>query len=366
VDLPAEECESLPLPIERLSAMSVSGQAKFHPLRYIQALADIFIERGGVIQEKCRVLKVDDDQSILQVETDIGYYESHHVIYATHVPPGITLIHLRYMPMRSYAMAVRLQSGEYPEDLAYDMYDPYHYYRTQEIDGEKYLIVGGEDHKTGDDTNTEAAFRKLESHIRTYFDVDKITHRWSSQYYEPADGMPYIGALPGHSDNILVATGFGGNGMTYGTLAALILTNIIYQEENPLIDLFSPSRIKPIAGFKNFVEHNTDVLRELMGKVFSKDGVREFAEIAPTEGRVIHVDRQYIGVYRDEAGALHTVHASCTHMGCNVRWNQAEKSWDCPCHGARYGVDGTVLNGPADRDLEYINLELVQPEGKSL
>lgn len=359
VGLPVRTETEIPVPRDFTRALSVSGQAKFHPLRYISALAQEFKYLGGVIVEQCRVMNVTEEKNLVNVETGAGMYQCQHVVYATHVPPGINLVHLRYTPLRSYAIAVRLASGNYPEDLAYDMYDPYHYYRTQEIDGEPYLIVGGEDHKTGDNTNTEACFNRLESHVRKHYTVAEITHRWSSQYYESMDGLPYIGILPGKSDRILVATGFGGNGMTYGTVSAQVLKSIILKEESELISLFSPSRIKPIAGLKNFTSHNLDVLKEVMSKIFSSGDVNSLADIAPAEGKVLTIEGRKVGIYKDEFGSVHAVSATCTHMGCDVSFNQTERSWDCPCHGARYSVDGRVLNGPADRDLEYMNIEMI-------
>jgi Rieske Fe-S protein len=186
-----------------------------------------------------------------------------------------------------------------------------------------------------------------------------VTHRWSSQYYEPADGLPYIGHFPGQGKKILVATGFGGNGMTYGTIAAQVLKNIVLELKSELADLFSPSRIKPVAAFKNFTEHNIDVFKQIARKIFSSPEAREFADLAPGEGKIFKIDGQNIGISKGPNGALHAVNADCTHMKCTVSWNLTEKSWDCPCHGARYTMDGKLLNGPASQDLEYTNLELV-------
>lgn len=359
VGVAAEEVAAIPVPVAFTRAMRVEGQAKFHPLRYITALAEAFIQAGGSIVEQTRVTGVYEENDRLHVETAQQIFTCNQLIYATHVPPGVNLIHLRYTPLRSYAIAVTLTDNAYPEHLSYDLYDPYHYYRTQEIDGTNYLIVGGEDHKTGEDVNTEARFNALEAHIRKHFSVDQVTHRWSSQYYDTTDGLPYIGVMPGHSERVLVATGFGGNGMTYGTLSALILKDLILQKENPLLKLFSPSRIKPVAGFKSFVQHNTDVLKEVISKLFTSEPNLMLADIAPGEGKIVSMDGRDVGVFKGAQGDLHAVHATCTHMGCTVNWNQTEKSWDCPCHGARFSVDGKVLNGPADRDLEYINTEML-------
>lgn len=360
VNLQVKYTSTLPIPFECIKAMVVPHQAKFHPTRYVMALAEAFEKEGGIILENCRITHIDENNELINAESEKGIFPCKHLIYATHIPPGINLLHLRCVPYRSYAMAVQLANDAYPVDLTYDMEDPYHYYRTQVIDGEKYFIAGGKDHKTGHESNTDAVFRNLENHLRKYFDTEAISHRWSSQYYEPADGLPYIGILPGHSENVLVATGFGGNGMIYSQMAADILSCKILQNENKLMDILSPSRIKPIAGFKNFTEHNFDVLKQIASKLFSEEHINGFADLAPGEGKVIQVDGHPIGVHKDESGYIHTVNATCTHLKCTVSWNIAEKSWDCPCHGARYSMDGRVLNGPADRDLEYINLELVE------
>jgi Rieske Fe-S protein len=253
-------------------------------------------------------------------------------------------------------MAVRLANEHYPAGLSYDMYDPYHYYRTQLIDGEQYLIIGGEDHKTAHGDNTNAPFNKLESHIRSHFNVRDIVYRWSSQYFEPADGLPYIGHLPGNPGKILVATGFGGNGITYSSVAARLLTDIVLEKENPNIELFDPNRIKPIAGFTNFVKENADVAKQLITGLFSKEKIHALADIAPGEGKVIQIDGHTLALYKDEAGEVHTLNSRCTHMKCTVNWSLAEKCWECPCHGARYDADGKVLTGPADMDLQKIIL----------
>jgi hypothetical protein len=253
-------------------------------------------------------------------------------------------------------MAVKLNEHDYPQDLAYDMYDPYHYYRTQEIDGQKYLIVGGEDHKTGENENTNKSFLQLESHIRSHFNVAEISHRWSSQYFEPVDGLPYIGKLPGANENVLVATGYGGNGMTYSHVAVLELSELILMKTSRYSELFSPGRIKPIAGFTDFVKHNTDVVGQFIGKWFATERLEQLSSLSADEGKVVKLNNETMALYKDQTGTLHAVNPTCTHMKCAVAWNAAEKSWDCPCHGARYSVDGEVLTGPADANLELIEL----------
>lgn len=354
--LSASYSNAIPVPIPFTKAIKVKDQAKFNPLPYIYTLAKEFEKAGGVIQQQCRVTASEVLETHVEVTTEKNTYQATDLIYATHIPPGVNLLHLRCIPYRSYAMAVKLE-GEYPANLSYDMYDPYHYYRTQIVDGQPYLIAGGEDHKTGEEDNTEQCFRKLESYIRQHFSIKEIVYKWSSQYFEPADGLPYIGRLPGQPDHVYVATGFGGNGMIYGTVSALLLTRLIMEEQPMAEVLFNPNRIKPIAGFTNFVTHNLDVAKQFLGKLFSANNLPQLADLAPGEGRVVSYDHHKIAIYKSEGGKLHAVSPTCTHLKCDVKWNTAEKSWDCPCHGARYDCDGKVLTGPADVALETISLE---------
>lgn len=346
----------IPVPIPFEQAIRINGQAKFHPTQYVYSLAEAFEALEGVIVQQCRVHKVEDNDTAVTVYTDNGTLQCRQFIYATHIPPGINLLHLRCAPYRSYAMAVTLKDDKYPEALAYDSYDPYHYYRTQKVRGKNYLIVGGEDHKTAHAENTDACFKKLEAHVRKYFNVEEVAFKWSSQYFEPADGLPYIGHLPGNPGNILVATGFGGNGMIYSQVAAITLRDIIVNKDEKYINIFNPNRIKPIAGFANFVKENADVAKQLISKWFSHEKINEVAALAAGEGRVVKFEGHTIALYKDEESNLHAVNPVCTHMKCSVAWNSAEKSWDCPCHGARYNIDGKVLTGPADKDLEIVEL----------
>jgi Rieske Fe-S protein len=270
------------------------------------------------------------------------------------------LLHLRCAPYRSYAVAVELNGDNYPDHLIYDLYDPYHYFRTQEVMGKRYLIVGGEDHKTAHEENTTACLLNLEAYVRRYYDVKSVPFKWSSQYYEPADGLPYIGHMPGSPNgNIYVATGFSGNGMTWSHVSALVLHSMLTGVESSYIDLFAPGRIKPVAGFTNFVKENVDVAKELVKGYFTREKIESLSELARGEGKVISYEGEKIALFKDEGGQLHAVSPICTHMKCNVAWNTAEQSWDCPCHGARYDCDGNVITGPASKGLAKIDLEEV-------
>lgn len=351
-----EFVNELPIPTSYQKCMRATDQAKFHPLRYLFALAAEFEKLGGHVLENCMVENVKEVDRGLLVTSSRGNIAANTVVYATHIPPGINILHLRCAPWRSYALALKLAGDRYPEGLMYDMKDPYHYYRTQMIDGEEFLIVGGKDHKTGDTENTNTPFLLLRAHVEGIFDVAEITHQWSSQYFEPADGLPYIGVMPGHSKNVFVATGFGGNGMIYSHVAAKELTSLIVSGNSLFDNLFSPSRIKPIAGFTNFVEHNADVVRHFVGKLLGDDHLEQFSSMAKGDGKVVKLDGESVALSKDLNGVLHAVSSVCTHMKCHVAWNVAELTWDCPCHGARYSMDGKVLTGPASHDLEPVAL----------
>jgi hypothetical protein len=350
-----EYTDTIPVPIPFTKAIVYRGQAQLHPTRYVYALAKAFEAAGGVIAQNCPVNGYDGGDE-LTIDTGLGPVKARHLIYATHIPPGINLLHFRCAPYRSYAMAFKLKEGVYPNGLAYDMYDPYHYYRTQEIDGEKYLIVGGEDHKTAHEKNTEACFRHLESHTRQHYQVEAPAFKWSSQYYEPSDGLAYIGHLPHNQGNVWVATGYSGNGITYSHIAAITLTELIMQGHSEFAELFDPNRVKPVAGFASFVKENVDVVAEFIGKRISREKLTDLADMAAGEARVVKYEGESIALYKDESGGLHAVNPVCTHAKCIVGWNRAEQSWDCPCHGARYSVDGEVLTGPARKGLSKVDL----------
>jgi Rieske Fe-S protein len=272
------------------------------------------------------------------------------------MPPNITVINFEAAPYRSYVIAVKLKSGKYPDALIYDCQDPYHYVRTHVIDGEELLLVGGADHKTGHDDPAKA-FADLEKYVHKYYNVSSVKYRWSSQYYIPADGLPYIGQLPFAADGVYCASGYNGNGMMLGSVAGKILSDLVRKRPSKYADLFSPSRIKPIDSFKEFVKENADVVYHFVADRINIHEVDYLKRLQPGTGKVVEVDGKKIAAYRDEQGAIHALSPVCTHAGCIVNWNGEEKTWDCPCHGARYTIEGRVLTGPATRGLSPISNE---------
>jgi glycine/D-amino acid oxidase-like deaminating enzyme/nitrite reductase/ring-hydroxylating ferredoxin subunit len=355
VDIDASFTDRIPVTVPFTKAITFPGQAQFHPVHYLLALTEAFQEKGGTILEQSRVDRIETSGDGLEVFAGSQKYSTNYAVYATHIPPGINLLHFRCAPYRTYVLGMELEDESlYPEGLAYDLQDPYHYFRTAYLDNRKVLLVGGNDHKTG---HSEAyPFTDLEAYARKYYNIKSIPYKWSAQYYEPTDGLPYIGHLPGAAKNIFVATGYSGNGMIFGTLASRIITDLILKGESPYASLFSPARIKPVAAFKNFVMENADVVKHFIADRISVEELPELSELSKEEGRVVKYQERKIAIYKDEYGILKALHPVCPHAGCIVQWNGEEKSWDCPCHGARYDVDGKILNGPSTTDLKQITL----------
>jgi glycine/D-amino acid oxidase-like deaminating enzyme/nitrite reductase/ring-hydroxylating ferredoxin subunit len=351
----ASWADSIPVPIPFIKAARFGEQAQMHPTRYLRGIAAAFEEAGGIIAQQCHVDDVDTGD-VLTIHTSAGDFKAARLVYATHIPPGINIFNFRCAPYRSYAAAFTLNGEKYPDALAYDMKDPYHYFRTQEVDDRKYLVAGGYDHKTGHNQNTEHSFMELEAYIKRYFGDTQVAYKWSSQYYESDDGLPYIGPMPEHY-NIYLATGFGGNGITLGTLSGKIITDLICDGTSKYEEVFDPSRIKMVAGFKNFVKENADVVASFIKRRFSFEQLEQLASLAPGEAMIADYADHKAGVYKNEDGKVFVIDPVCAHARCIVAWNSAEKTWDCPCHGARYAPSGELLTGPAKRGLTQISLD---------
>lgn len=357
VGLKMEYCDTIPVNIPFEKAAKLINQGQIHATKYLYGIAEAFENKGGRIMQNCRALEITTENDETFVVTSIGKIKTKFVVYATHIPPGVNILHFCCAPYRSYVLAVKLKDNAYPDALVYDMTNPYHYYRTQELDGELYLIAGGEDHKTGHEENAAHCFTKLESTVRKHFNVDSIAFQWSSQYFEPADGLPYIGHLPGNPKNVLVATGFGGNGIIYGTVSSIILSDMITKGSSEYEELFNPARVKPVAGFEKFVKEAADVVGVFIGERINITEIKEFADLAKGEAKVVDYEGTSIAMYKDEVGKLYAVNPSCPHIKCVVCWNNTEKSWDCPCHGSRFSYTGELLTGPSRKDLTVIDLK---------
>lgn len=353
VGVSANYTQSVPTPVPFVKALEIPGQAQFHPVKYLLALRAAFVKAGGQLFESTFIEKLEHEDDIHIAHSVDKQIRAKKVIYATHTPPGITVFSFRCAPYRSYVLAVKLKSGKYPDALIYDMREPYHYVRAHQIDGEQLLLIGGNDHKTGHG-DPEKAFADLEKYARKYYNISSVKYRWSSQYYIPADGLPYIGQIPFMADGVLTATGYNGNGMMLGSVSAKILADNVLGVENKYENLFSPSRLKPVDGFLEFVKENADVAYHFVADRFGVAETDSLQRLKPGTGKIVKLDGEKMAVYRDESGAIHALSPVCTHAGCIVNFNAAECTWDCPCHGGRYAINGQVLTGPPTKALPSI------------
>ncbi|RYD55094.1 MAG: FAD-dependent oxidoreductase [Sphingobacteriales bacterium] len=350
--------DHVPTPVSYIKAVRFEMQGMIHATKYIYGLAKAYEQQGGILLQHCIVNKLGKNE-YHEADTSLGTIKAKLVVYATHIPPGINLLHFRCAPYRSYAAAFTVKDGKYPDGLVYDMQEPYHYYRTQKLDGKEYIIAGGCDHKTGHEENTEQKFVELEAYLGKYYQIESTDFKWSSQYFNSSDGLPYIGLLPGYND-IYVGTGYSGNGITLGSLAGKIIADLIVKGENEHADLFKPSRVKPVAGFMDFVKENADVISKFVGMRFSYEKIASLIELAPGDAVLADWEDKKVALYKDENGRVHAVDPVCPHAKCLVAWNNAEKSWDCPCHGSRFACNGTLLTGPARRGLTQIKWEDIE------
>lgn len=265
-------------------------------------------------------------------------------------------IHIKQAPYRTYVMGFQIPKGSVYRALYWDILDPYHYIRLEDADSEteEILIVGGEDHKTGQDDHPEHRFETLESWTRERFPLaGKILYRWSGQVMEPVDGMAYLGHNPMDRNNVYVITGDSGNGMTHSMIGAMLITDQIMSRENSWEELYNPSRIS-LRATPEFLKENVNVAVQY-GDWLSVKSKPHFADLPPGEGTVFRDGVKMVAAYKDETGNMDFMSASCRHLAGIVAWNSVEKTWDCPCHGSRYDCRGKVIEGPSLKDLKKLN-----------
>jgi glycine/D-amino acid oxidase-like deaminating enzyme/nitrite reductase/ring-hydroxylating ferredoxin subunit len=336
------------LPYEVKAAVRLDGQAEFHPRKYLLGLAETLESRGVQIFEQTRATGVSGKT----VSATGGKVTAEHVVVATHYPfLDRAVFFARLVPMRSYCIAVRV-NGELPPEMYYSIDSPSRSLRRLPLDGEELLIVGGEGHQTGEESDERERYQALEDWARQHFAVTDVPYRWSAQDPFTADGMPYIGAYTPLTNNLWTGTGFRKWGLTNGTAAGVLIADLIQGRENPWADEFDPNRVKPLASAKRFTKENVKTAVHFFGDRLKRSEFDSLEEIAPGEGGLVTVDGEKVGAFRREDGVIEAVKPVCTHLGCHVNFNKAEKTWDCPCHGSRFKTDGTVIEGPATKDLQ--------------
>ncbi|MDQ3803756.1 MAG: FAD-dependent oxidoreductase [Acidobacteriota bacterium] len=334
------------------AALRFPYQGQFHILKYMAGLSEAFRRRGGRLHTRTHAEEIMGGENARVTTADGHTVKAGAIVVATNTPVNdLVAIHTKQAPYRTYVIGARVPTGSVPKMLLWDTPDPYHYVRLQTVrgGGETYdvLIVGGEDHKTGQAEDFDERFRRLEEWTRERFPmVERVEYRWSGQVMEPTDGLAFIGRNPLDSDNVYIATGDSGNGMTHGTIAGMLIRDLILGRENTWATLYDPSRISLRAGLE-YAKENLNVAAQY-ADLLTGGEVESADEVAPGTGGVVRRGLTKIAVYRDDQGTLYEHSAICAHLGCVVAWNDKEKSWDCPCHGSRYDpTDGHVLNGPA-------------------
>ncbi|HEV7892432.1 MAG TPA: FAD-dependent oxidoreductase [Pyrinomonadaceae bacterium] len=328
-------------------------QAQFSPLKYVAGLARAIRRDGGRIHTHTHASEIRGG-SPARVTTSRGHTVTcGAVVVATNAPViDRLLVSTREGKYRTYAIGAHVPRGSVTKALYWDTPDPYHYVRTQKVKGASHdlLIVGGEDERTGDHDDGDERFAELYRWTRRRWPmIGKIEFQWSGQIVEPTDGLAYIGRMPLDQPNVLIATGDSGQGMTHGTIAGMLLTDLIQGRRNEWASLYDPSRLRS-ATTTDFVNENLNVIAHYTDWLTGGE-VDSTAEIEPGEGCIVRCGLTKVAAYRDEDGVLHQRQAVCTHAGCPVSWNSTEKSWDCPCHGSRFDRYGRVVNGPANRNL---------------
>lgn len=346
------------------SITTLAGQAQFNPLSYLKQLAAAISGENCRIFEGTKVLKVEDHDPCI-VHTNRGKVTAKHVVMATHTPKGIYAVHTSMEPYREYALALRLNEKLPDPGIYWHVMENSHYsVRPYAAPGGNYLLVLGQPHKVGEKGNNEENFNRIEQYARKHFEVGRIEYSWAAQNFKPADNLPYIGTSPTEK-NIFIATGFAADGLVYGTLAGMIISDKINGRQNQWAKMYDPSRFTPAASAKKFLKENISVASHLLKDYLFYGEVDELKQIKPGEGKTLKLEGERVAAYRDEQGQLHLVSAICTHMGCILHWNNGEKSWDCPCHGSRFAVDGEVLEGPAYQNLASPDHDVYASEGPS-
>ncbi len=353
LNINAELVDDIPFNIKVQGALKMENQAQFHPLKYLTQLIKVITDGGGLIFEQTTAVNVKEDNHHTTVLTRNGHRVSgKHVIACSHFPfyEGTGFYSTRMYAERSYVLACKTKK-DYPGGMYLSVDQPSRSLRSAMMNGEEIVLIGGESHKSGQGKCTCEHYKALEAFGQDVLGIDQAIYRWSTQDLITLDRMPYIGPITSTQPNVLIATGFRKWGMTNGTAAARLLKDIVLENDNPYQSLYTPSRFYADPSLKRFFRENADVVKHLVkGKM--EVSHKKLQDLANDQGAVVNLKGERKGAYRDNEGQLHIVDTTCTHVGCEVNWNAAERTWDCPCHGSRFSYTGEVIEGPAEKPLQ--------------
>ncbi|MCO7175332.1 FAD-dependent oxidoreductase [Sporolactobacillus kofuensis] len=345
--------DDLHLPFQVKNGLVMPGQAQFHPLMYLHALLSDLVKRKVPIYEETLAEDIKEGANPLVTTKNGSTIRCRNVLICSHFPFYDNRFYFsRMFPERSYLIACETDSPP-PEGMYISASDPKRSIRGLRLNQKNYLLVGGENHKTGRGERMDIHFQRLADFAEQSFGEKNIVAHWSAQDFTTLDQIPYIGRLAKHTSNLFIAAGFHKWGMTTGTLAATLLTDLVRKRTNPYIDLFSPSRIEAAPMLASFLVENMKTAGNLIkGKLEKVEPLDE--PLTNDQGRIASLHGKRVGAYRDDQGKLTVVDATCPHMGCEVNWNQGEHTWDCPCHGSRFQATGEVIDGTAKDPLSVI------------
>jgi glycine/D-amino acid oxidase-like deaminating enzyme/nitrite reductase/ring-hydroxylating ferredoxin subunit len=329
------------------------NQAQFNPVKYLKGLAAAIHRMGGQIYTQALVTQVKGGADALVVTQKGHVVHCKDIVVTTNVPMNdVVAIHTKEAAYRSYMIGLKINRDQFPMGLFWDTAKPYHYVRVHRDQDSDYdvLLVGGEDHKTGQQNDPQECFAQLNRWVKEKFGIDaRIDYRWSGQIIEPVDGLAYIGLNPGLNNNVFIASGDSGHGITHGTIAGILLTDLIVGRRNEWEKLYSPTRIN-FKGLNNYLNENLNTFWQYTDWVAASE-IKSADDLHEGQGAVIREGLSQWATYRDTHGKLHVFSAACPHLGGVVHWNAVEKTWDCPCHGSRFSKLGEVINGPACQKL---------------
>lgn len=357
----AEMTRETDLPFPVAGAIRLDDQAQFHPLKYLAGLVARIPGDGSHVFEQTRATAVKTGETPT-VETSSGRVVAKHVVIATQLPfLDRGLFFAKAHPQKSFVISAEMEEARTPRGMYISIDEPTRSIRsTPAGDGRRHLIVGGESQRPGDERSDKDAYRTLDEFMRAEFDVASERH-WSALDYLPADGLPYIGRLRPGDERLHVATGFAKWGLTKGTIAARIISDAIVGRPNPWAALYDTRRWTPRSSAKSLVTENGRVARRFVADRIRTRSAGE--QLAPGEGAVVRIGLRHQAIYRDESGNKHVLSARCPHLGCLVAWSDADKTWECPCHGSRFSAEGGLLQGPATAGLA--RQELTEPGAAS-
>src|SRR5699024_9540743 len=320
---------------------------------------DAFTQNGGQVFEQTVVVNVESGERPTVLTKEEYRVTCEHVLICTHFPfyEGRGLYSARMYADRSYVVAARMKKS-YPGGMYLSADSPTRSLRSVTVDGEEMVLMVGEGHKTGQAEDIAERYERLKQFGDDVFGVESVPYHWSAQDLTTLDQVPYVGEITKCESNVFIATGFRKWGMTNGTAAALLLHDLVLGEENRYQELYTPTRFSPRPSIQNFLKQNINVGKQLLkGKLSQED--MDLDKLAKDEGAIVQIKGERKGAYRDQSGELHIVDMTCTHIGCEVAWNNAERSWDCPCHGSRFTYTGEVIEGPAEKPLKQYDYKML-------